>query len=303
MISPSATLPTPRGYDAATTSDRALMAHVADGDADAFDELYRRHNRRVLMHARSLCATRELAEEVAQETFISLWRGAHLYRPARGSVSTWLSGMVRNRAIDAWRRATIRPVEVEAFDDGSGQLQSAIGPDPWTPERAVVLSLIAGLPAGQKEAIFLAYYGDMTHTEIAASTDLPLGTIKGRIRLGLEKLRSGLEGSGLEDQARGHRAVLRASPGGGGPGRSAIRVDRQQAQEVAGEAERAVEVDAPVGEAGDRLASATGRGLREAAGERRDDQRRDVAQAAAELEVVGAIVAVDVVADLDLVAA
>jgi RNA polymerase sigma-70 factor, ECF subfamily len=291
MTLASATLPTARGHDAATTSDRVLMAHVADGDAEAFEELYRRHNRHVLMHARHLCATKELAEEVAQETFISLWRGAHLYRPARGSVSTWLSGMVRNRAIDAWRRAAIRPVEVEAFEDGPGQLQSAIDPDTWTPERATVLSLIAGLPAGQKEAIFLAYYGDMTHTEIAAGTDVPLGTIKGRIRLGLEKLRAG-----LDDQ------VLRARPGSG-PGRGAIRVDRQQAQEVAREPERTVEVDAPVGEASDRLAPATGRGLRQATGKRRDDQRRDVAEAPPELEVVGAILAVDVVGDLDLVAA
>lgn len=190
MTTASATLPTPRGYDAATTSDGLLMVHVADGDTEAFDELYRRHNRRVLMHARNLCATKELAEEVAQETFISLWRGARLYRPERGSVGTWLSGMVRNRAIDAWRRAAIRPVEVEAFEDGPGQLQSAIGTDAWTPERTVVLSLIAGLPAGQKEAIFLAYFGGMTHAEIAAGTDVPLGTIKGRIRLGLEKLRA-----------------------------------------------------------------------------------------------------------------
>jgi RNA polymerase sigma-70 factor, ECF subfamily len=189
MTPASATLPTPRGFDAAATSDRVLTAHVADGDTDAFDELYRRHNRRVLMQARHLCATRELAEEVAQETFISLWRGAHLYRPARGSVSTWLSGMVRNRAIDAWRRTAIRPVEVEAFEDGPGQLHNTSGPGAWTPDRTVALSLIAELPAGQKEAIFLAYYGDMTHAEIAAGTDLPLGTIKGRIRLGLEKLR------------------------------------------------------------------------------------------------------------------
>jgi RNA polymerase sigma-70 factor (ECF subfamily) len=265
MTPSSATLPTPRDYDAAATSDRALMAHVAAGDTEAFDELYRRHNRRVLMHARYLCTTKELAEEVAQETFISLWRGAHLYRPARGSVSTWLSGMVRNRAIDAWRRAAIRPVEVEAFEAGPGQLRSAIGPETWTPERAVVLSLIAGLPAGQKEAIFLAYFGDMTHSEIAADMDVPLGTVKGRIRLGLEKLRAG-----LEDQLPA-TAALRASPGS----RGTIRVDRRQTQEVARDAKRVVGVD---------------------------DQRRDVTQAPAELEVVRATVAVavDVVGDLDL---
>jgi RNA polymerase sigma-70 factor, ECF subfamily len=287
----------------AACPERTLMADVARGDTRAFEELYRRHARNVNMQARKLCASRELAEEVAQDVFLSLWRSAHAYRPGASGVGLWLSSMVRNRAIDAWRRATIRPVEVEAIDDGPGQLRSAIGPDAWTPERAVVLSLIAGLPAGQKEAIFLAYFGGMSHAEIAAGTDVPLGTIKGRIRLGLEKLRYGLEGSGLEDQARGPRAVLRASPGGGGSGRGAIGVDRQQAQEVARETERTVEVNAPVGEAGDRLAPATRGGLRQATGERRDDQRRDVAQATAELEVVGAILAVDLVGDLDLVAA
>jgi RNA polymerase sigma-70 factor (ECF subfamily) len=209
MTFASATLPRSRGHDAATTPDRALMVHVAAGDTEAFDELYRRHNRRVLAHARTLCASRELAEEVAQEAFVSLWRGAHLYRPERGSVGAWLSGMVRNRAIDAWRRAAIRPVEVEALEEGSAQLQSA---DTWSPDRAAMLALISGLPADQREAVFLAYFGDMTHAEIAAGADLPLGTVKGRIRLGLEKLRSG-----FADQVRAQRAqpawpALRPAP-------------------------------------------------------------------------------------------
>ncbi len=104
----------PRYGVTATASDAVLMARVADGDTAAFDELYRRHGRRALMLARKLCASRELAEEVAQEAFISLWRGAHAYKPGAGSVSAWLSSMVRNRAIDAWRRASARPVEVEA---------------------------------------------------------------------------------------------------------------------------------------------------------------------------------------------
>lgn len=205
----SATLPAPRGHDAATTSDRALMARVATGDTEAFDELYRRHSRSVLLHARTLCASRELAEEVAQEAFLSLWRGAHLYRPERGSVGAWLSGMVRNRVIDAWRRASIRPVEVEAVEDAPRQLQSAIGADAWSPDRAAVLGLMAGLPADQRQAIFLAYFGDMTHAEIAAGTDLPLGTVKGRIRLGLEKLRSGFADQMHAPQAQPPRPALR----------------------------------------------------------------------------------------------
>jgi RNA polymerase sigma-70 factor (ECF subfamily) len=101
--------------------------------------------------------------------------------------------MVRNRAIDAWRRAAVRPVETPTHDDGPGQLHSAIGADWPAPERAAVLALIAELPAPQKEAVFLAYFGGMTHAEIAEWADAPIGTIKGRIRLGLQKLRDGLE--------------------------------------------------------------------------------------------------------------
>lgn len=193
MTPATATAPAPRGFDAANVSDSTLMALIAGGDTEAFEELYRRHSRRALAQARKLCASKELAEEVAQETFISLWRGAHRYRPGLGSVSAWLSSMVRNRAIDAWRRAAIRPVEVEAFEDGPGQLHNAIGDDTQAPERAVVLSLLAELPAMQREAIFLAYFGGMTHAEIATRVDAPLGTIKGRIRLGLAKLRYGFE--------------------------------------------------------------------------------------------------------------
>jgi RNA polymerase sigma-70 factor, ECF subfamily len=181
------------GYDAARASDQALMHHIADGDTGAFAELYRRHSRHALLQARKLCASREVAEEVAQETFISLWRSAHRYRPSLGSVSVWLSSMVRNRAIDAWRRAAVRPVETPAYEDGPGQLHTAIGTDTPAPERAAVLALIAELPAPQKEAVFLAYFGGMTHAEIADWADAPIGTIKGRIRLGLEKLRTSLE--------------------------------------------------------------------------------------------------------------
>jgi RNA polymerase sigma-70 factor (ECF subfamily) len=182
-----------RGYDAAKASDRTLMDRIADGDTEAFDELYRRHSRTVLAQARKLCASRELAEEVAQETFISLWRSARRYRPALGSVSAWLSGIVRNRAIDAWRRTAARPREVPSSEDGPAQLHGLVGADPQAPERSLALSLIAKLPAAQKEAIFLAYFGGMTHDEIATWADAPLGTVKGRIRLGLEKLRGEVE--------------------------------------------------------------------------------------------------------------
>jgi RNA polymerase sigma-70 factor (ECF subfamily) len=181
------------GYDARHASDRALMDHIATGDEIAFEELYRRHGRHALLQARKLCASSELAEDVAQETFLSLWRSASRYRPALGSVPVWLSSMVRNRAIDAWRRASVRPVEVPSDEHGPDQLHTAIGSDAPAPERAVVLALLAGLPSEQREAVFLAYFAGMTHAEISAWSGSPLGTIKSRIRLGLQKLREGLE--------------------------------------------------------------------------------------------------------------
>ncbi len=185
--------PTTPRYDASQATDRALMGHVAAGDETAFDELYRRHGRHALLQARKLCASSELAEDVAQETFLSLWRGASRYRPALGSVPAWLSSMVRHRAIDAWRRASVRPVEVPSDEHGPDQLHTAIGSDMPPPERAAVLALLAELPPEQREAVFLAYFAGMTHAEISEWSGVALGTIKSRIRLGLQKLRGGLE--------------------------------------------------------------------------------------------------------------
>jgi RNA polymerase sigma-70 factor, ECF subfamily len=165
------------------------MTWIAEGDVRAFDEIYRRHRRNALAHARSVCASREQAEEVIQEAFVALWRGAHGYRPGLGTVGAWLSRMVRNRAIDAWRRASVRPVEVAISEGGHYGLQGAVAPPSSGPERAAVLACMAELPAAQREAVFLAYFADMTNAEIAAHAEVPLGTIKGRIRLGLDKLR------------------------------------------------------------------------------------------------------------------
>lgn len=197
MSPATAHAPTTRGLGAATSCDQTLMERLAAGDPDAFEELYRRHYRRVLMQATKLCASRELAEEVAQETLLALWRGARLYRPELGSVSAWLSGMVRNRAIDAWRRAASRPTEVEICDEGGGQLEGASVTDAQGFERAAVLSLVADLPHAQKEAVFLAYFGELTHAEIATRTREPLGTVKSRIRLGIDKLRGGAAAAGM----------------------------------------------------------------------------------------------------------
>lgn len=188
---------TDHGHDAMHASDGQLMGQIADGDELAFDELYRRHGRHALIQARKLCSSRELAEDVAQETFLSLWRTAGRYRSSLGSVPVLLSSMVRNRSIDAWRRASVRPVEVASDEHGPDQLRTAIGADTPAPERAVVIALLAELPPEQREVVFLAYFAGMTHAEIADWSGVPLGTIKSRIRLGLEKLRAGLDAQAI----------------------------------------------------------------------------------------------------------
>ena len=163
------------------------MQRVASGDADAFEELYRRHRRGAFLTARKLGAPRELAEEVVQDAFVSLWRRAGSYRADRGSVASWLATIVRNRVTDAWRRAGARPVAVpeEHLPEQAAAPLPGLGPD----ERLAVRSLVADLPGDQRAAVVLSYFGGMTHEQIAAASSTPLGTVKGRLRLGLQKLR------------------------------------------------------------------------------------------------------------------
>jgi len=167
-------------------SDERLIRQIAMGDSNAFEELYRRHVRGALLVARRQGAPPELAEEVVQEAFVSLWRRAEQFRADRGSVAAWLSTIVRNRVTDAWRRASARPAQV-AEDSAPDSVAAAdsLG----LVERLTVRHELAALPAEQRDALVLSYFGGLTHEQIAASSGAPLGTVKGRLRLGLEKLR------------------------------------------------------------------------------------------------------------------
>ena len=169
-----------------TLSDDLLMRQIGYGDANAFEELYRRHVRAALLVARRHGASPELAEEVVQEAFVALWRRAAQYRSDRGSVAAWLATIVRNRVTDAWRRAAARPSQVP---EGSAPEAAADAADLAVEERLAVRAQVAALPDDQREAIVLSYFGGLTHEQIAAANGAPLGTVKGRLRLGIEKLR------------------------------------------------------------------------------------------------------------------
>jgi RNA polymerase sigma-70 factor (ECF subfamily) len=189
-------------------ADEELMVLVDTKDPDAFAVFYDRHGGAGYSLAHRIVGDPAAAEDVTQEAFLSIWRSSARYDPARGSVRSWTLGIVRNRAIDALRRAS-GPVPKLDFDDevllegrAAGELTDSevIRRD----VAARVRGALGQLPHEQSQVIALAYLGGFSHSEIASMLGAPLGTIKGRMRLGLEKLRETLaDGLGLGDNLEG----------------------------------------------------------------------------------------------------
>lgn len=173
------------------SSDEQLMAQIQAGDPDALGELYDRFFARAYGVAMSVCHDRCRAEDAIQESFVSIWRSRASYQPDRGTVAAWLLSVVRHRAIDVGRRDDRHGARC-LTDDGLERHRSADDVAQEAAEMAEasrLQSLVARLPEAQREVITLAFYGQLTHLEIADRLDLPPGTVKGRMRLGLEKLR------------------------------------------------------------------------------------------------------------------
>jgi RNA polymerase sigma-70 factor, ECF subfamily len=174
------------------------MGLVAGTDPDAMEVVYDRHGAAVYSLAYRIVGTRAAAEDVCQEAFMAVWRSGGSYDPTLGSVRSWLLTIAHHRAIDAIRRASRRE-ERQVSDERAADLVAA---DDDT-ERAALRRteshdtrlLVDGLPPGQRRVIELAFYSGFSHAEIAAALELPLGTVKGRMRLGLEKLREQMTGA------------------------------------------------------------------------------------------------------------
>jgi RNA polymerase sigma-70 factor, ECF subfamily len=184
-------------------ADEDLMTLVERRDADAFAVLYDRHGGAAYSLAHRIVGDAELAEDVTQEAYISVWRSGARFDATRGSVRSWTLGIVRNRAIDALRRGAA-PGRKLAFDDDAALAEEPA--EERTDAEAIrrdtarrVRGALGELPNEQSEVIGLAYFGGFTHSEIAEMLGMPLGTVKGRMRLGLEKVRYVLaEGMGIE---------------------------------------------------------------------------------------------------------
>ena len=176
-------------------ADEDLISLVDDGDAEAFALLYDRHSRAAYSLAYRLMNGRQAAEDLLQDSFIKVWRSAGGYRVGRGSVRTWILSIVRNRAIDQFRSDASRRRtrdEVEASTPTS--YPSEAFAETWrNTQQEQMREVLKMLPQEQLRILELAYFSGYTHVEIAERLSLPLGTVKGRMRLGLEKLRNHTE--------------------------------------------------------------------------------------------------------------
>ena len=178
--------------------DQTLMKLIAQAQEDALRELYDRYNRLVYSMAVNAVGENSLAEEITQDVFLRIWNNAGTYSPQKGKVITWVSSITRYRAIDAIRSQQVRPEGHSVAWDIEGSLDN---PDPLNVEERVEITqrqqrvrhAVAQLPEEQRQALAYAYFQGYTHREIAELLGEPLGTIKTRIRLAMQKLREYLE--------------------------------------------------------------------------------------------------------------
>jgi RNA polymerase sigma factor (sigma-70 family) len=182
-----------------TRTDERLVDQISAGDGGALDEVYQRHGTACYRLARQVTANPTLAEDCVQEVFLALWRRPESYAATRGGLGGWLLGLTHHKAVDAVRRETAqqrraaadaaRRIVTEAPERTDPAAAAAVG------ERArAVRAELGRLPAAQREAIGLAYFGGYTQREIAGLTGVPLGTVKTRMLAGMRRLRDTLTG-------------------------------------------------------------------------------------------------------------
>jgi RNA polymerase sigma-70 factor (ECF subfamily) len=180
-------------------ADEDLISLVETGDADAFATLYDRHSRAAFSLAHRMMGERQAAEDLAQDAFLKAWRGAGSYRAERGSVRTWILSIVHNRGIDQLRSHASRRRTQDKIEATTPLSQpSEAFAETWrNSQRDQVREAMGTLPSEQLKILELAYFSGYTHVEISKLLGLPLGTVKGRMRLGLKKIRDFFESRGV----------------------------------------------------------------------------------------------------------
>jgi RNA polymerase sigma-70 factor, ECF subfamily len=175
--------------------DHDLVLRVARGDVRAFEAIYDRHSAQVFGLAMRVTGRRRAAEEATQDAFLGVWRAARSYDTSRGTFKTWLLSMVRNRSIDCLRREARHDRDVEIDDALVARLEAAERTEERVADREESFharQLLVSLPDDQRRVIELAYFKGLTQTEISEKVGIPLGTVKSRQRLALQKMHRSL---------------------------------------------------------------------------------------------------------------
>jgi RNA polymerase sigma-70 factor (ECF subfamily) len=190
-LEPSSPTASPLG----SLGDTELMRRVIAEDVPAFEEIYRRHGSLAFRVAYRMVRERAAAEDVTQEAFLGLWRAAARFDPTRSPLRSWLLLMVRSRGIDHIRRARNQSTHLPLDEIHEEHLQALEHTDAEADvreETREIRELVSAIPLKQRQVVELVYYREMTHAEIATKLGLPLGTVKGRLRLAHEKLQRAL---------------------------------------------------------------------------------------------------------------
>ncbi len=183
-------------------TDEALLLEISYGGEWAMEVLYERYVRYAYALAYRIVHDYSTAEDIVQDVFLSIWKKAASYQEQHGCVRSWLQAIVHHRAIDCVRASSHRdhhPLE-EINESGSQEEKPEIWEEVWNEERRALLqNILAQLPEEQRLVIELGYFGGYTHAEIARRWHLPLGTVKGRMRLGLQKMKYLLSQHGINN--------------------------------------------------------------------------------------------------------
>src|ERR671920_50538 len=184
-----------RGRQYLILADEDLISLAEAGDAEAFATLYDRHSRAAFSLAYRMMGERQASEDLTQDAFLKVWRGASSYRAERGSVRTWILSIVHNRGIDQLRsHASQRRTQDKIEASAPRSQPSEAFAETWrNSRRDQVREAMNTLPPEQLKILELAYFSGYTHVEISELLRLPLGTVKGRMRLGLKKIRDYFE--------------------------------------------------------------------------------------------------------------
>ena len=191
-----------RVADLQDRKDRDLLERVASDDHAAFAELYRRYSPAAFGLALRILGDRSMAEEVLQEVFLSVWRRAGAFDPARGNVRAWLFAQIHHRSVDVVRReeAERRRSQIEVPRPEPDQRIDEIVEENWlAARRENIRAALGALPDEQRRMIELAYYDGMSQSQVAAATGVPLGTVKSRTLTAMRRLRDALAGPMRED--------------------------------------------------------------------------------------------------------